>query len=70
MFDPANLGRGKLGALKENNYEFGAWDPVDGKSVAKSKSSSSEPPVAEARSGQGDYSIKKYCLQVLVEKTI
>ena len=53
MFDPVNLGRGKLGALKENNYEFGSWDPVDGKGGAKSSSSSSSgPPVAEARSGQ------------------
>ena len=59
VFDAVNLGRGKLGALKENNYEFGAWDPVEsGKSGATASTASkqgskvSEPPVAEARSGQ------------------
>ena len=61
MFDPDNLGRGKLGALAENNFEFGAWDPVDagkgdgGLKQPTSKqppSSSGPPPVAEARSGQ------------------
>ena len=58
VFDAVNLGRGKLGSLKENNYEFGAWDPVDsGKSGATASkqpqgSKVSEPPVAEARSGQ------------------
>ena len=58
MFDPDNLGRGKLGALAENNFEFGAWDPVDaaGKGDGGLKRPTSKqpppPPVAEARSGQ------------------
>ena len=63
MFDPAKLGRGKLGALQENNFEFGAWDPVEDGGAAtaftaskqpqqSAKVSEQSPPVAEARSGQ------------------
>ena len=60
MFDPVNLGRGKLGALAENNFEFGAWDPVDAagkgdgglKRPTSKQPQSSVAPVAEARSGQ------------------
>jgi hypothetical protein len=27
VFDPKNLGRGTLRNLKENNFEFGGWNP-------------------------------------------
>eukprot|EP00094_Tigriopus_californicus_P009487 TCALIF_09149-PA protein Name:"Protein of unknown function" AED:0.26 eAED:0.26 QI:230/0.5/0.33/0.66/0/0.33/3/0/185 len=27
-FDQEKLGRGEVGSLEENNYEFGAWSPV------------------------------------------
>ena len=65
VFDDRRLGRGSLGSLSEDNFEYGAWRPMDDDKAIVSKTG--EAAVAEAKSDDVPEASLYYPLSEAVE---